>query len=55
MTKVVFLLSTAPPNIGLQHKRMLYIIKKKTRVSVLPDQRECARSHLRCAQVHVGL
>jgi hypothetical protein len=39
-TKVVFLLSTAPPNVGLQVKRMLHIIIKKTRVS-LPDQREC--------------
>jgi hypothetical protein len=29
MTKVVFLLSMVPPNVGLQEKRMLYIIIKK--------------------------
>ena len=54
MTKVVFLLFTAPPNVGLQEKRMIYIIIK-TRVFVLPDQRKCARLHLRCTRVHAGL
>ena len=32
-----------------------YINNKKTRVSALPSQRECARLHLRCARAHLGV
>ena len=49
-TKDMFLLSMVPLDVGLQEKRMIYIIIK-TRVFVQLDQRECAQSHLRYADM----
>jgi hypothetical protein len=54
MTKVMFLLSMAPPHCPVTREKNA-IYNKKTRVFTLPDQRKCARSHLRCARVHMGL
>jgi hypothetical protein len=54
----VFALYGTSQCIVTREKNDIYIyihIIKKTRVSALPDQRECARSYLRCAQTHAGL
>jgi hypothetical protein len=49
----VFALYGASQRRVTREKNAIY--NKKYRVSVLPDQRECARSHLRRTRVHAGL